>query len=150
VRKLTEEEKQKLKEKIQKASTNKTDRILDNSATASLQKLTAKNILRFIYQSFIWRFLAIYQGFGFGYSALMLLALKRPSLMGNFWLHILVILPFFLAGAILGRNTDRIWKRVCLACGAVIATVLVLLLCHLLSTQEVPFTPVKENYNILE
>ena len=119
MRKLTEEEKQKLKESIQEASTHSTDRILDNSVTASLQKLTVKNILRFIYQSFVWRFLAIYQGFGFGYSAFLLI--QFTPLKDKVWLRILAIVPFFLAGAILGRNADKIWKRVCLACGAVIA-----------------------------
>ena len=141
MRKLTEEEKQKLKERVQEASTHRTDRMLDNSATESLQRLTVKNILRFIHQSFIWRFLAAYQGFGFGYSALMLL--QFTALRDKVWLYILVSVPFFLSAVILGRNTDKKWKRVCLVCGAVIATVLVFLLSHLLSMREVPFPPVQ-------
>ena len=144
--KLTEEEKQKLKERVQEASTHRTNRILDNSATASLQELTLKNILRFVHQSFVWRFLAIYQGSAFGYSAFFLLALT--PLKGNVWLRSLVFIAFGLAGVVLGSltlfNADKIWKRVCLACGAVIATVLLWLLGRILSAQiqEVPSPPV--------
>jgi len=141
VRELTEEEKQKLKEKVQEAGTHRADRMLDNSATVSMQKLTVKNFLRFMHQSFIWRFLAVYQGPAFGYSAFMLLGFT--SLKDKIVLRALILVPFFIAGAILGRNADKIWKRVCLACGAVIATVLVLLLSHLLSMQEAPFLPVQ-------
>ena len=140
MREPTEEEKQKLKEKVQEASTHRTDRILDNSAAESLQKLTLKNILRFIHQSFVWRFLAIYQGFAFGYSAFFLLALT--SLKGNVWLRSLVFLAFSLAGLALGSlkllNADKTWKRVCLACGAVIATVLLLWVCSLFSPPTLP------------
>ena len=73
MRKLTEEEKQKLKEKVEEANTHRIDRILNDSATASLEKLEAKNILRFIYQSFIWRFLAFYQSYVFAHLAFVLL-----------------------------------------------------------------------------
>ncbi len=129
MRKLTEEEKQELKERVQEASTHRTDGILGNSATASLQKLTVKNILRSIHQSFVWRFLAFYQGSGFGYSASLLLGFT--PLKDKVWLRALVPLPFILAGWMLGRKADKIWKRVCLACGAVIATVLLLWVCSL-------------------
>ena len=138
MRKLTEEEKQKLKEKVQEASTHRTDRILDNSATASLQELTVKNALRFIHQSFIWRFLAGYQGSAFGFSAFMLL--RFTPLKDKVLLRALVFMAFTFAGAILGRNAEKIWKRVCLVCGAVIATVLVWLTFLI---QEAPFPPVQ-------
>ena len=79
MRELTQEEKQQLKERIQEASNHRTDRILDNSATEPLQELTIKNALRFIHQSFIWRFLACYQGAAFGYSAFFMLLGFAPS-----------------------------------------------------------------------